>query len=138
MKFFLTCDIDWESKVDKVHSALVDHKYRQYFAARDYGAGVSEVAVILMCQNPELGLKPRLRFSKKTKVLSMDVMLDLPSLIGIEMEERQRIVANRMLEDIPKNVLKYKIEDFDGQRFVFDFKAWMLSTGWLEKSNSSK
>ena len=138
MKFFLTCDVTWESKVDKVRAALSDHGYRQYFVDRDYGSGVSEVAVILLCQIPELALKPRLRFAKKTKVLSMDVMLDLPSLIGIEMDERQRIVASRMLEDIPRNVLKYKIEDFDSQRFVSDFKSWILTTGWLNAAMPPK
>ena len=132
MKLNILGDTHWESKVDQIIDALTDLDYRSYFEELDYGSGLHKVAVFLMCQNPELNLKQRIRLSKKEKILYMDVMLDLPTMKSVDMPTRKRIVAEKLIKEIPSIISKYKLPDFDTPKFIADLHAWIHSIGWLD------
>src|SRR5205807_1477689 len=66
-----------------------------YFAPRDYGTGLHGVVVVLMCRNPALNFKRRIRFVRKDKELYMDVMLDLKQMSQATRGLRRRIIAER-------------------------------------------
>jgi hypothetical protein len=125
MRLNLLGDIDWESKVDQVLASLSDSDYRSYFQERDYGAGLVGVTVVLMCQDPALNLKRRIRLSKKEKKLYMDIMLDLAEMkAAADLATRRRIVFERLLKEVPEVVSKYSISDFDAVRFIDDFRMF--------------
>ncbi len=132
MKLNILGDTHWESKVDQLIDALTELDYRSYFEEFDYGSGLNKIAVFLMCQNPELNLKQRIRLSKKEKTLYMDIMLDLPTMKSVDMSNRKRIVAEKLIQEIPAIVSKYKLPDFDTPRFIADLQAWIHSIEWLD------
>lgn len=131
MKINLLCDINWESRVDKVLYALSDFKYRQFFEKKNYGSSLEEVIVVFMCRDTELNFKRRIRFSKKEKKLYMDIMLDLSQFSTIDQTDREKIIAQRLVSDIPLIISKYKFKDFDIQKFERDLREWLIKINWL-------
>ena len=125
MRFFITCDSFWEAQVDKVIDRIDDTGYKRYFAERDYGTSLEGLTVVLMCQDPNLNLKQRIRLSKKEKKIYLDIMLDLPHFIAITQKEREKITVGKLIAEIPPIIAKYKLEDFDLVKFETDLKNWM-------------
>jgi hypothetical protein len=124
MSFGITCDANEESGLgevlDDVTTPTEDH-----FRTRDYGADVRRIFVVLMCRDPALNFKRRIRFVKKTKVLYVDVMLNGEEMKQADHETRKRIVAEHLAQEIPAIVRKYKFKDFDEPRFAEDLKNWL-------------
>jgi hypothetical protein len=58
-------------------------------------------------------------------------MLDLPIMKESSSIQRQRIIAERLYDEVPKIVSKYKLEKFDTEKFVADLRAWLTSINWL-------
>jgi hypothetical protein len=88
------------------------------------------VTVVFMCLDKELGLKKRIKLVKSEKKLYMDIMLDLPTMKSATPEARRREVAQRLYDEVPEVLAKYKIPDFNRDAFVADFRAWIDGTGW--------
>ena len=57
----------------------------------------------------------------------MDIMPSLPEFINLAPDERKRKVVDALLKEVPEVVGKYKIEDFDTQRFLSDFNQKFTS-----------
>ena len=111
MHFFLTADCNWESKRDHATRNL---ELREFFQDRSYGDDIAGgIYVVLMCRDPDLKFKQRIRFSKKDQSLSMDVMLDLPFFVSATHAQRREAVARQLLSDIPRVIDKYKFKNFD-------------------------
>lgn len=51
-----------------------------------------------MCLEPELNLNQRIRFSKKDKVLYMDIMLHLADFMNVEQTVREKIVGEKLVK----------------------------------------
>ena len=141
MRLFLTCDADWESRVDQILRELSKSGYRERFESRDYGSGLDCVAVIFMCRNPSLNFKQRIQLKKEKnafreeKTLYMDIMLDLPTMKGFDRTDqasRKRIMAQRIYDEVPEIVSRYNIADFDRETFSRDLRAWIDELGWRE------
>ena len=111
MRIVITGDITSESGVGEIIYGLSGPMCK-YFATKNYGSGLSGVGVILMCQDPALNLKRRIRFSKKDKMLYMDIMLDNLSMVTSTHDERQREVVKRLNDELPKVLAKYEIAEF--------------------------
>jgi hypothetical protein len=122
MRVNILGDIYWESKVDKVLDALSDINYWTYFQEREYGEELVGLTIVLMCQEPALDLKQRIRLSKKEKKLYLDIMLDLPEMKRSDQTTRNRIVQKKLLAEVPVIVRKYKLREFDTERFIEDFQ----------------
>ncbi len=122
MRFSISGDFDWESNIDKVLDAFSGNNYRSYFQERDYGTGLIGITIIFICQDPALNLKRRIRLSKKEKKLYVDMMLDLPQMKSADLVKKKMIMSELLLKEIPEIVSKYKIDDFDLQRFIEDFQ----------------
>ena len=125
MRFFITCDSFWEAQVDKVIDRIDDTGYKRYFSEQDYGFSLEGLTVVLMCQNPNLNPKQRIRFSKKEKKLYLDIMLDLPYFLEITQKEREKIIVGKLISEIPSIIAKYKLEDFNLVKFETDLQNWM-------------
>jgi hypothetical protein len=130
MKLFISSDAHWESRLGQVLDELTDHKFRQHFEGRDYGSGLAGVSVIFMCRDPSNNFKRRIKLSKKDKNLHLDIMLDLPTMKAASPEERKRVVAQRLYDEVPEVLSSYKTPFFDRDAFVTDFREWIDSIGW--------
>ncbi|MNU02923.1 hypothetical protein D3C72_2467810 [compost metagenome] len=53
-------------------------------------------------------------------------MLDLNQFLQIDQNEREEIVVEKLITEVPAVVNKYKLEDFDILKFESDFKKWMM------------
>jgi len=126
MKLFLTSDSDWEAKINRITNQLYDTGYTRFFEEQYYGSSLDCVAIVLMCQDPSLNLKQRIRLSKKEKTIYMDIMLDLNQFLQIDQNEREEIVVEKLITEVPAVVKKYKLEDFDILKFESDLKRWMI------------
>ena len=117
MNFFITYDAYWETKIDKVLDTLQKKGYKAFFAKQNYGDLINKIAVVLMCQDPRLNLKQRIRLSKKEKTLYLDIMLDQDLFVKIDQNEREKIVSEKLIREIPEIINKYKLKDFNMQLF---------------------
>lgn len=123
MNFFITYDVAWETKIDQVLYTLQEARYDKFFLGRNYGESLIGVNIVLMCRNPLLNFKRRIRYSKKEKEIYIDIMLDYGKLINIGLDEKVRIVKSEIIQDIPRIVARYKFTDFDILKFEIDLKA---------------
>ncbi|MFZ6736049.1 hypothetical protein ACO0LG_29285 [Undibacterium sp. Ji42W] len=122
MRLNILGDFDWESNIDQVLKAFSDDNYHSYLQERDYGTGLIGITVVFMCQDPNLNLKRRIRLSKKEKKLYVDIMLDLAQMKSVDLAKKKMIISELLLKQIPEVISKYKIDDFDLQRFIEDFQ----------------
>jgi len=121
-RFNILADFYWESKVDKVLDRLSTIGYRRFFVEQYYGSSLEGITVVLMCQNPDLNLKQRIRFSKKEKKIYLDLMLDLNQFLLIDQRQKERVAAEKLIEEIPVIISKYKLNDFNLPKFESDLK----------------
>jgi hypothetical protein len=126
------CDENWDAGVGETLNALSDLEYRSYFQERPYGDGLTGITVIFMCRDPHLNFKRRVRLSKKERKLYMDIMLDFPEMKSATPSLRKQIIAKQLQKEVPAIVSKYKIPDFDRERFLTDFATWIAGTKWLD------
>ena len=124
MRFVITADSNQESGVSDVLYEL-SGPTRQHFLPRDYGSGLPQLGVVLMCRDPHFNFKRRVRFSRKDQALYMDVMLHLPDMIPLTHDERRRVIVQRLLLEIPEVLTKYAFRDFDQPGFESDLRAWL-------------
>ncbi|QIF04955.1 hypothetical protein [Roseimicrobium sp. ORNL1] len=106
---------------------------RKHFAPKNYGEGLSEIVVVLMCQDSALNLKRRLRYSRKESKVYMDIMLDLPAMSAATPEARKQEVMQRLFDEVPEVLERYRIPDFDREVFVADLRSWIAHIGWRER-----
>jgi len=131
MRFNLLSDANWESKIAKVLGALSDFGYRRFFEERNYGSSIDGITVVFMCRDTQLNFKQRIRHSKKEKKIYLDIMLDLDQFKRIEQGEKEKIVAHRLVSEIPSIIAKYKFNDFDIEEFEADLRLWLEKIKWL-------
>jgi len=125
MDLFITCDANWEARINKVLYALQDTGCQAFFAKRNYGDPINGIRIVLMCRYPYLKFKQRIRFYKKDGWLYLDLMLDINQFESIDQNERNKIVAKKFIDEVPAIIAKYKFKGFDLQRFTIDLSKFM-------------
>jgi hypothetical protein len=125
MRVNILSDSNWEAKLDHAMRALALH---DFFENRSYGQDLSGgIIVVLMCRDPDLKFKQRIRFSKKPQRLYMDIMLSLPEFISATHAQRRQILAARLTDDIPRIIAKYRFKKFDLPGFSNDLNSEVFS-----------
>jgi len=128
MDFFITCDVNWETKVDKTRDAIIDITgYEAFFKKRSYGNSIFGICVVLMCRNPSLNFKQRIRYLKEKRQIYFDIMLDYDVFVHAEQNDRNTLAARKLIEEIPLIIAKYKFEDFDLKKFQTDLTKCLRS-----------
>ena len=84
-----------------------------------------------MCRDPRLNFKQRIRMDRKELILYMDLMLSSPEMAAATKAKRQHMLAEKLYNEVPQIVRKYKLKDFDTERFVSDLQGWLKGTGWI-------
>jgi len=107
---------------------LDDLHLRKAFDGEQYGAGLSEIYVVFMCRTPDLKFKQRIRLDRKDLVLYMDIFLDYHLMVKGPTERRYDHLARKLYDELPPILAKYKIKDFDTERFIADFRRFMEGT----------
>jgi hypothetical protein len=130
MRLSILCDANWESGIEKILGELADRHLFEHFEAREYGAGLGGVTVIFMCRDPSYDFKRRVKLSKKESKIYLDIMLNSREMSAATPEMRKREVAQRLYDEIPEVLSRYKIVSFDGERFVADLRSWIDELGW--------
>lgn len=117
MRVSILSGTHWEAKVDHATWTL---SLNAFFAARDYGPQLTSLVVILMCRDPELNFRRRVRLDRKTSTLYLDIMLDLSEMRSLGHAGRRS--AQRLTAEIPPTIAKYRLPDFDLPTFTHDFR----------------
>lgn len=124
MRVRITSDANAESGIGPVVYET-SGPTRRYFAAKSYGLGLLGVVIVLMCRDPELNFRRRLRFDRKKQTVLMDIMLDLTEMRNAAHERRKQIVLERIAVEAPEVLKKYSIREFDESAFVTDLRSWL-------------
>jgi hypothetical protein len=119
MRVSILSDTHWEAKIEHATRTL---SLNAFFAERDYGPGLTSLVVILMCRDPELEFKRRVRLDRKTRTLYSDIMLALPAMRSIGHAGRRSVIAQRLVAEISPTIAEYRLPDFDLPRFNYDFQ----------------
>jgi hypothetical protein len=119
MKVRVLYDANWEAKIDHALRVL---SLPDYFDQRDYGSGVAGVVIVLMCRDPELHHRQRIRFERSTRTLYLDVMLELSEMTRLEHVGRRRVIADRLLAELIRTFTARKFEEFDSATFMSDLR----------------
>jgi hypothetical protein len=130
MKIGFTADSNIESGLSEVLYSF-GTRLEDDFVQKSYGDSRLEIFVVLMCRDPRWNFKQRIRFDRKDNCLYMDLMLDLPTMTQADFEGRKRIVAEKIVSEVPAIIAKYKMKDFDLARFSSDLKSWFETNNWL-------
>ncbi|WP_031457238.1 hypothetical protein, partial [Flavobacterium chungangense] len=107
MDFGITADSWWETKVSDTLSLIPQREFKDFFYLKDYGTDLNDIFIVLMCRHTEYNFKQRIRFIKKEKALYMDIMLDFDLFLKITQEERNRIVFEKLIKEVPEIIAKY-------------------------------
>lgn len=130
MKFGITYDANFESGLfEALRGSRV--QLEDYLLERVYDSSGLELFIVLMCRDPMWKFKQRIRFDRKANCLYMDLMLDLPTMSSADNKTRRRIVAEKIVSEVPAIIGKYKLKDFDLPRFSSDLKEWFESNRWI-------
>jgi hypothetical protein len=100
---------------------------KRHFLQKNYGSGIESIVIVLMCHMPSLTLKRRVRFSKKDKMLSFDMIFDLGQMQQLDHLRRKQKIIEAILVDTPAILRKYSIPNFDEKHFMEDFTIWLES-----------
>jgi hypothetical protein len=122
MKFGITSDSNHETKIgDQVTHQFPSREIEDWFHFKNYGNDLVDIFIVLMCRNPEYNFKQRIRMDRKDKALYIDLMLDYDYFVSdITQDDRIKVVANKMINEIPPIIKKYKLKDFDLDLFMKD------------------
>jgi hypothetical protein len=121
--FFLTGEIDWETKVDKGIFFLSD--ISRFFEVKDYGDDLSSVCIVIVCRSPDLIFKQRKRYSKKDKTFYLDIMLDYEEMVSCKDDLlRAKIIYAQIRSILFSKLAEYKFKNLDLLAFKTDFIAY--------------
>ncbi|MDC4704647.1 hypothetical protein [Acinetobacter baumannii] len=135
-RFFLTADSNIETGVGKALISMTPKDFNRFIEKQEYGSSLKGVGVVFMCRSPHLEFKQRIRHSKKEQVLYMDIMLDYHDFVAMTHEQRITTLCEKLLEEMPPIVRKYKFNDFDLDKLVNNLKIWFVEHGYISEMRS--
>jgi hypothetical protein len=107
MQLRITGDINQGSGVE-TFLYKVSSTTSQHFRGKDYGAGQIKVGIVLMCRDPHLNFKQRIRFAKKENTLYVDIMIDLNQMLKCTQEQRNSIISREIIRDVSSTLPREK------------------------------
>ncbi|ELW9270660.1 hypothetical protein RGO85_002636 [Acinetobacter baumannii] len=133
-RFFITADSNIETGVGTASMSMASTNFCKFIEKQDYGTSLKRLSIIFMCRSPHLEFKQRIRHSKKEQVLYMDIMLDYRKFVGMTHEQRVTALCEKLLQEMPPIVRKYKFDDFDLDKLVSNLKTWFVEHGFIKKN----
>jgi hypothetical protein len=137
MELGITYDANREARLDEVRSSKNRDGFEEYFADKYYDDSGIAIFIVLMCRSPYLNFKQRIRFVKADNCLYMDIMLDYEHMTTTDTDGRKRYVAEKLINEVPQIIAKYKFRDFDLKRFSSDLRLWFEDHEWIESEREN-
>ncbi|RZF55980.1 hypothetical protein EXE30_04055 [Acinetobacter halotolerans] len=132
-QFNLMSDTSLGSGVLEAKQHITTTQFYRLIESENYGSDLNGIAIVLMCREENSMFKQRLRFSKKEKVLYMDIMLDYDKFSILSHKQRISEICRVLLTEIPLIVKKYKFKDFDLDLFINKLNYWFESNNYIEE-----
>lgn len=132
MRFSILSDADDETGLHEVVYEINRPPMDDFFTNRFYDDSGVEMAIILMCRDPQWNFNQRIRFVKKENCLYMDIMFDWALMVRSDHTARKQIVAEKIVTEVPEIVAKRKFKDFDLPRFTKDLREWFEIHCWID------
>lgn len=130
-RFFLTADSNIETGVGRALDSINSNLFEKFIRNQDYGASLKRLSIIFMCRSSHLEFKQRIRHSKKEQVLYMDIMLDYHKFVVMTHEQRVTALCEKLLQEMPPIVRKYKFDDFDLDKLESNLTTWFVEHGFI-------
>lgn len=122
MHFRVTSDTNSETRVGEV-IYKISGPTRIFFEEKNYGSSIEGIGIVFMCRDPKLVFKQRIRFSKADRKLYVDIMMDYQEMVSALNDDiRATRMKEKLLNELPPIVMKYKFEDFNAALFFKDLK----------------
>ena len=132
MRFGIIYDANYETKIDQVTDSFPTRELEDWLYFKNYGEDLESICIVLMCRNPEYNFKQRIRMDRKNKTLYIDLMLDYNYFVSdITQKERINVVVEKLFDEVPKIVPKYKLKDFKSELFFSDLHKFTKKNGWF-------
>ena len=128
MRFNILGDFTTESGLGNILKIFSETRYRDFFSSKSYGGDLSGITVVLMCQDPALNLKQRIRYSKEEQKIYVDIMLDLSEVVKMDPRSLKEMVAKKLVDETLHILGKYNPENFNIQEFESDLRAIFLNS----------
>ena len=61
----------------------------------------------------------------------MDIMLDYHEFVAMTHEQRVTALCEKLLQEMPPIVRKYKFDDFDLDKLVSSLTSWFVDHGFI-------
>ena len=141
MKFFVTSDADEETGLHELVYEINRQPMDGFFLDRFYDDSFVGLCLVLMCRDLASNYKQRIRFRKNKNVLYIDIMCDWDVMVLSGPEARRRIVAEKIVAEVPQIIAQYKskakygFKNFDLARFTWDLREWFEANSWLKPSS---
>lgn len=137
MIFYVTGNVDEQSGINDV-LCMISTSIHHSFIDNQYGCeSLQNLSLVLICRDPRLNFKQKIRLRKADKCLEIDIMLHLPDIIRMSEGERYSHVAKKLIVEIPEIIQKYinnkKAVGFDLARFTQDLNEYYAMHGWYNK-----
>lgn len=123
-RFHLISDTDSSSGVLEAKQKIASNEFYKVIESDSYGHDLNGIVIVLMCREPGVFLKQRLRLSKKEKILYFDIMLDFDTSQGLSNDQLVSEICKTILMKVPPVVEKYKFKDFHLEKFMANLKCW--------------
>lgn len=139
MRLFITSDADWESRTGRLIDELGGGRFHESFATKTYGRGVVVFRIVVMCRRPGgVEFHHRRRYQAGPAIFGMDVFLPFEAMRDATMEERRRMLAQGVCNEVQTVFAQRKtpIADFDVHAFVADLREEFGRIDWLEKAKT--
>ena len=113
MRVNILSDCNAESKLDHATRGLDCRAL-----GGDYGPGLNAIVIVLMCRDPVLGHKQRVRLRHADATLYIDVMLDLPFFVAATHAQRRARITSEVVAQVSEVLGKRRISGFDASMFL--------------------
>ena len=123
-RLLLTADSNIETGVGDASVIIASNDFYKFMEVQEYGEDIKHLAILFICRDPELKFKQRIRYTKKDQALCIDLMLDYNQFVEMSMQQRISTMCEKVLEEIPSIVKKYKFSDFDLDKLINNFSYW--------------
>ena len=131
-KFHLISDTFFSSGILEAKQRITNNQLHKIIESEIYGDDLNGIVICLMCCDPDIIFKRRLRFSKKEKVLYMDIILNHDQFSVMSHEQRISEICKILLEKIPLIFKKYKFNNFNSSKLMKNLEDWFLNNNFIK------
>lgn len=133
-KFNLITDTDYFYGILEAKQQIASYEFYKLIESDHYGDDLKGIVIVLVCREPDITFKKRLRLSNKEKILYFDIVLDFDAFFELTHDQVISEICKIILTKVPPIVEKYKFKDFNLDKFMINLKYWFELNKFILKS----